>query len=201
MFKVGVTGNIGSGKTLICKMFASLGVPVFYADIEARRLMETDKTLKLNILELLGPESFIDGRLNSPFIAARIFQNNHLLHSMNALVHPRVQEEITSWFSKLPQYVVYAIEEAALLVESGGYRSLDHLIVVTAPEDVRFKRVLKRDNSSLEAVHKRNKAQMNESEKIILADSIIVNDGSMLLLPQIWKLHEKLSQLGTIAHS
>ncbi len=201
MFKVGVTGNIGSGKTLICQMFASLGVPIFNADNEARRLMNSDPELQKDICRLLGPESFIDGRLNAPYISSIIFQNNRLLQSLNVLVHPRIQKEAASWFSMLPGQIGYAIEEAALLIESGGYLLMDYIIVVTAPQEVRFERLMKRDDTSLEAVLKRNNAQMKESQKIILADSIIVNDGSMLLLPQVLKLHEKLSQLGAISPS
>lgn len=201
MFKVGITGNIGSGKTLICEVFASLGVPIFNADLEARKLMNTDPGLQKDIISLLGPESFIDGHLNAPYISSLVFQNKHLLQSLNALVHPCVQDAAVSWFNMLPGFNPYAIEEAALLFESGSYRLLDYIIVVTAPQELRFERVLKREDTSLEAVIKRNNTQMNESQKIILADSIIVNDGSMLLLPQILKLHEKLSQLGTISPS
>lgn len=195
MLKVGVTGNIGSGKSLVCAVFASLGVPIFNADLEARKLMETNPELRKSILNLLGPDSYQGGQLNRPYIASRIFRDKELLNSVNELVHPLVQQEARQWFNSLPKEVPYALQEAALLIESGSYKLLDHLILITAPQKIRLTRVERRDQSSSTMILERMNAQMNEDKKIILANSIIVNDGSILLLPQIQKIHEKLSQI------
>ena len=138
MLKVGVTGNIGSGKTTVCRMFESLGVPVIYADQVGRDLLEQDKTLRQEIVLLLGEQSYHEEKADRAFIAAQVFGHPERLAALNELIHPRVQQSVQIWFDSLPKETPYAIEEAALLIESGGYRLLDRLILVSAPEPIRI---------------------------------------------------------------
>lgn len=194
MLKVGVTGNIGSGKSTVCSIFESLGIPVWYADQEARKLMTYDAQLRSCIAELLGNEAYKGETLNKDFIARSIFSKPELRKELDQLVHPSVQKAVNRWFNSLPPKTEYAIEEAALLIESGGYHQLDILIVVTAPIDLRIHRILRRDNRPIDLVIQQVKSQMPEKDKMALADYIIVNDGSQLLIPQVMGIHLDLQR-------
>ena len=192
MLKIGVTGGIGSGKTTVCKIFASIGVPVYYADYHAKRLMSYNKSLKSAIKDLLGIEVYHpNGRLNRKKVANKIFNDKNLLTGINQLVHPAVKHDADQWFSQ--QKGKYGLYEAALLVENESYKDMDQLIVVTAPEATRIARVVKRDKSNIELVKKRIKNQLPESKKIAVADYIIDNGGSLSLIPQIIELHRVFS--------
>ena len=194
MIKVGITGGIGSGKTTVCKIFESLGVPVYYADDRAKKIMTSDKRLKADLIHLLGEECYFkNGRLNRKFIGSRVFKNKSLLKKLNKLVHPAVLKDGELWYSK--QKGVMAIKEAALLIESGSYLSLDKLIVVTAPEKVRLQRVMERDNLSLEAVKEKMKNQLTDDEFLKYADFRIINDGKKLLIPQVRKIYNAIRKL------
>lgn len=191
MIKVGITGGIGSGKTTVCKIFESLGVPVYYADERAKKIMTSDKTLKEGIIHLLGEESYFkNGRLNRKFIGSKVFKNKSLLNKLNKLVHPAVLKDGENWFKK--QKGVMALKEAALLIESGSYLSLDKLIVVTAPEKVRIQRVMERDKLSMEAVSQKMKNQLTDDEFLKYADFSIINDGKKLLIPQVRKIYKHI---------
>jgi dephospho-CoA kinase len=191
MIKVGITGGIGSGKTTVCKLFETLDIPVYYADDRAKKLMTSDKKVKLAIINLFGAEAYYrNGRLNRPFISAHVFKNKPLLKKLNAIVHPAVQEDGDRWFAE--QHTRFALKEAALLIESGSYKSMDKLIVVTCPLDIRVSRVVERDGFTKEAVLKRINNQLPEEEKVKFADFIIVNDGKKALIPQVLKVYKKL---------
>lgn len=195
MIKVGITGGIGSGKTTVCKMFELLGVPIYYADDRAKRLMTSNKPLKKAIKDLLGKEAYYgNGRLNRPHVANRIFSDINLLTKLNGLVHPAVGQDYISW-CKNHTNAIYTIKEAALLIESGSYKQLDHLIVVTAPESVRIQRVMIRDKSNEKLVKARIRNQISEADKIELADHIIDNGGGKSLIKQIISIHKHLSAL------
>ncbi|HRW74863.1 MAG: dephospho-CoA kinase [Lewinellaceae bacterium] len=194
MLKVGVTGNIGSGKTTVCRMFESLGVPVIYADQVGRDLLEQDKTLRQEIVLLLGEQSYHEEKADRAFIAAQVFGHPERLAALNELIHPRVQQSVQIWFDSLPKETPYAIEEAALLIESGGYRLLDRLILVSAPEPIRIQRVMDRDGVLRHQVLSRMKHQLDEESKRLFCDFVIDNDGDALLLPQVWHLHQILSR-------
>lgn len=194
MLKVGVTGNIGSGKTTVCRMFESLGVPVIYADQVGRELLEQDVTLRQEIVLLLGEQSYHEEKADRAFIAAQVFGHPERLAALNDLIHPRVQQSVQTWFDSLPKDTLYAIEEAALLIESGGYRLLDRLILVSAPEAVRIQRVMDRDGVLRHQVLSRMKHQIDEESKRLFCDYVIDNDGDALLLPQVWNLHQILSR-------
>lgn len=197
MLKVGITGGIGSGKTTVCKIFEALGIPVYYADDRAKSLMQTVPELITAIKNLFGSEAYDpDGSLNRQYIASIAFNDPDKLQKLNRLVHPVVLKDGLSWhFSQ--SNVPYTIKEAALLIESGSYRQLDKLIVVTAPVEIRIRRVMVRDKVSENAVLERIHHQMPEEEKTKLADFVIVNDGTRSIVRQVWQIHRKLSLYST----
>jgi dephospho-CoA kinase len=191
MLKVAITGGIGSGKTMVCAVFEKLGIPVFYADLEARRLMDNDVSLKEEIVKYVGIGIFDDNfKLNRSKLAAIIFNNKEALSTINGLVHPVVRNEFNRWTDK--QSAPYVIEEAALIFESGLATNFDKIITVSAPVNVRIERVMKRDKVTREGVIERINNQMDEGIKLKQSDFIIVNDGKEMLLPQIINIHKKL---------
>ncbi len=194
MIRVGITGGIGSGKTTVCKLFEKMDAPVYYADQEAKRLMNSDKDLKQKIKNLLGEAAYHpNGRLNTKYVASIVFSNKKKLESLNAIVHPAVALDSKKWFDK--QKKKYAIKEAALLVENASYKQLDFLIVVTAPVEMRIKRVVKRDKSDYNQVKLRIANQLPEIQKKKVADFIIDNSGDVSLISQVWKIHRKLMEM------
>ena len=192
---MGVTGNIGSGKSTVCKIFEALGVPVIYADQVGRKLLETDQKLQNDIVRLLGSESYRNEEPDRAYIASRVFSDPALLDKLNQLVHPLVQKEVQDWFGKQDPFHPYAIEEAALLIESRGYKQLDRLILVTAPESLRIHRVMKRDGVTMDKVKERIVHQMPEYQKRMFCDYLIVNDSEQLLIPQVVEIHQKLMEI------
>lgn len=192
--RIGITGGIGSGKTTVCNIFETFGIPVYYADQNAKKLMNSNPYVKKSIKNILGNSAFYkNGQPNKAFIASKIFSDKNLLSQINQIIHPAVQREAERWAEQFNKSIIpYVLNEAALLVENGGYRSLDALIVVTCPEDIRIKRVMKRDSISHAEVMKRIKNQLPEEEKIKVADYLIINDGNLPLIPQIWAIHQKI---------
>jgi len=194
VIKVGITGGIGSGKSTVCAIFERLGTPVYYTDIRAKQLMQDDTHLVMEIKNLFGSEAYtFDGELNKAYLANIVFDNEVKLLQLNELVHPAVKRDYESWAKILAnnQYP-YCIKEAALLVETGSYKDLDKLIVVTAPLEDRISRVMARDQSTREMVLKRIAAQIPEEEKIAVADYVIVNDKIMDLMPNVTAIHTQL---------
>lgn len=191
--KVGITGGIGSGKTLVCKIFEYLGVPVFYADDEAKRIMVEDKDVKARLISLLCKPAYRGPDLDTAYIASKIFRDENLLKKMNAIVHPAVHEAFIDWANRQGD-VPYVIEEAALIFESGAADRLDAIVEVYASEDTRIRRVCERDGVDETMVRNRMQHQMDEEEKRTLADHVILNDENDLLLPQIVELHNTLNK-------
>jgi len=187
--KIGITGGIGSGKTFLTKLFKALGVPVYNADEEAKRLMNSDARIKKQLIELFGAATYKDGKLDRTFLAAIVFSDKEKLELLNSIVHPIVIQEAKDWAER--QTSRYSLKEAALLFESGSYKELDYTILVTAPMDVRIQRVIKRDGVTEQQVRERISKQLSDEEKLLLADFVIVNDGITPLLPQVWTLHQK----------
>ncbi len=190
--QIGITGGIGSGKSLICKIFNCLGIPSYDADSRAKRLMTTDGILVEAIKKEFGSLSYqSDGELNRAFIRSIVFNNEEKLKALNALVHPRVAFDYNHWVEE-HAHGPYVIREAALLFESGSAKLQDHVIVVSAPETLRIARVLKRDPQRTEReVQKIMGNQMSEVEKIERADFVIMNDDTQLVIPQVLKLHQE----------
>ena len=197
MLKVGITGGIGSGKTTVCQIFEKLGVPVYYADQRAKELMEDDSQLRAEIKQEFGDDIYdAEGKLDRKKLAEIVFNNEEKLLKLNGMVHPAVFRDNQSWNEVLAKKgYPYTIKEAALLVETGSYRTLDKLIVVSAPEEDRIKRVMARDGSTEEQVLARIKAQMPEEQKVKYADYIIYNDRIMDLVPEVTKIHIDLLNL------
>lgn len=195
MHHLGITGGIGSGKTTVCKIFETLGIPIYYADERAKHLMSHDPELMAGIVDLFGPEAYLEPQvLNRAHIAKVAFNDKIKLNQLNALVHPAVGRDGLAW-QAAQQNVPYTLKEAALLYESGSYRSLDKIIVVTAPLELRIERVMARDGAKREDVEARIAKQMPEAEKVKLADFVVHNDGQQALIPQVLAIHRHFSTL------
>lgn len=195
MKKIGITGGIGSGKTTVCKIFESLDIPVYYADKEAKKIMASNLSVKKQIKDLIGEEAFFkNGKPDRNYIASKIFTDKELLAKINEIVHPAVQLDADRWFEMMKNENIskYCLKEAALMVETGSYKSLHAMIVVTCPEDIRIHRVMKRDKLKFEDVMRKVRNQIPEEDKVKLADFVIVNDGKTSLIPQVWAIHHKL---------
>jgi dephospho-CoA kinase len=193
--RVGITGGIGSGKSTVCRIFANgLGIPVFYADIWAKQLLQADPALKAGVQAIFGPEAYgLTGAYNRPFVAQQAFADPQKLAALNALVHPAVEAKSLEWHQEMAQTgAPYTLKEAALMMESGSHRHLDFLIVVTAPEELRIQRVVARDGIQEEQVLARMKAQLPEADKVAAADFVIVNDGERQLIPQVLEAHRAI---------
>jgi dephospho-CoA kinase len=195
MLKVGVTGGIGSGKSTVCKIFEELGVPVYYADDRAKYLMQHEHYLIDQIKKNFGDEVYENGKLNRTLLAEKVFNNKPKLDLLNSLVHPAVFRDTERWIDEQEaKGVRYGIKEAALLVETGSYKTLDKLIVVTAPIHMRVNRVSQRDNVSLDTVMLRVRNQLPDEEKIKFADFVIVNDRDINHLhQQVLQINEQLN--------
>jgi dephospho-CoA kinase len=188
---IGLTGGIGSGKTTVARVFMSEGIPVFDADAEAIALYASDEALLTEVVALFGNDILLDdGTLNRRALAARVFNEAEALKKLNALVHPRVATKFAQWKKLQPSS--YVLREAAILFESGSNTDCDAVIVVTAPENVRIRRVMDRNGISEDEVRARMMRQWSEEELIKRADAIIVNDDTKLILPQIAQVKKKL---------
>lgn len=190
MLKVGITGGIGSGKSVVCQVFQTLGIPVFNADLAARELMETDATLITNIKNALGADSYTGNTPNREKIAAIVFENADKLKALNALVHPAVLQYGAQWMKA--QTSPYTIKEAAIFFESGSYKEMNVMIGVYAPKDIRIQRALQRNKTTEADIIKRMSNQMDEEEKMKRCDYVITNDGNTAIIPQIIELHKAL---------
>jgi dephospho-CoA kinase len=189
--KIGVTGGIGAGKSVVCRIFKVLGAPVYDADIQARWLMNHNKLLKSQLRELLGQDAYLeDGMLNRPLLSKLVFSQPDLLQKVNDLVHPAVGGDFADWLSR--QNNPYVVKEAALLFESGSYKALDFLITVTAPVELRIARVLHRDpQRSREQILEIIGRQWPEEEKIKRSHAVVANDETRLMVPEILALHQR----------
>jgi dephospho-CoA kinase len=195
MLKIGITGNIGSGKTTVSKMFEVLGIPVFYADAAAKNIMTADPVLIADIKKTFGDAAYLaDGNLDRKYIANIVFNDDKELAKLNALTHPAVFRAFDTWVADIKN-VPYVIKEAALLFESTSYKMCDYSLLVTAPLELRIDRVTKRDHITRTEVEAREAKQFTEAKKRELADYIIENDESKLLIPQVLELHEQFLQL------
>lgn len=189
--QIGITGGIGSGKSLVCKIFACLGVPIYDADSRAKSIMTTDGILVEQIKQEFGNLSYYeDGTLNREYLSATVFNDTNKLGKLNELVHPKVKEDTVKWVNENKDHP-YLLREAALLFESGAYKLMDKIIVVTASETLRIRRALSRDSNRTEQeVMSIIRNQMPEKDKISKADFVIKNDESELITPQVLKLHQ-----------
>ncbi len=187
--RIGITGGIGSGKTVVTRIFAALGVPVYDADSRAKWIMSHDPALKENLLRAFGPQTYTSGGgLNRTYLASSVFHDPGKVTLLNRLVHPRVGADFIRW-TEAHSHFPYLLKEAALLFESGSYRELDKVSAVYAPLALRTRRVLRRDPHRTEAdVAAIMARQMNEEEKQSRADYVVHNDGQQLLITQVLEL-------------
>jgi len=192
MLKIGITGGIGSGKTTVCRIFETLGIPVFYADTVAKQIMVTDPILVAGVKQAFGEDSYLaDGTLNNKHIAGIVFNNALELEQLNSLVHPAVFRAFDSWIEQVPDTVPYTLKEAALLFESDSYKMCDQTVLVIAPLETRLQRVMVRDGVSEAQVRARMDKQLSDEQKMKLADHLIYNNETDSLIAQVLKLHQQ----------
>lgn len=197
MLRIGITGGIGSGKSVVARVFAALGVPVYDSDSRAKLVMATDLVLRAQLQEAFGAEAYdATGQLNRPYLARVAFNDAAQLARLNALVHPRVGEDFAAWSAtQAAAGQPYILKEAALLYESGAYKGLDAIITVFAPAEVRAARVLRRDSHRSAAdVQAIMSKQLSEEEKLARAEHVVYNDDSQLVLPQVLALDAAFRQ-------
>jgi dephospho-CoA kinase len=188
MIKVGLTGGIGSGKSLICEIFSRLKVPIYYADINAGILTETDPFIRRELMDLFGDEIYVNNTLNKNLMSARIFHDRSLLKEVNKIIHPKVTANFKEWCTRHDGYP-YVIEESAILFESNAYRAFDVYITVSTPKKLRMQRIMKRKNMTIEKARAIMRNQLPEQDKINLSHHVIINDGTKLVIPQVLNLH------------
>ncbi|MEM8528377.1 MAG: dephospho-CoA kinase [Bacteroidota bacterium] len=190
--KIGITGGIGSGKTTVCKIFETLGIPIYYADDRAKQLMTESEELKAQIVEHFGVATYNEaGKINRAHLANIVFNNPDKLLLLNSLVHPAVHQDAEEWHHA-QKNAPYTIKEAALLFESGSFRQLDKIICVYAPESARLQRVMQRDDVKEAQVLARMNKQLSDFDKIQLSDFVITNNQQQFLIQQVLKIHQTL---------
>ena len=190
--KIGITGGIGVGKSVVTKIFKVLGIPTYDADKEAKDIMIKNDAVRDALISAFGSEVYFeDGTLNREWLGKRVFSNSVELKKLNAIVHPAVIQDADDWANS--QTSTYSVKEAALLFESGSYKKLDINILVVSPLELRIKRVMERDRVDREEVLRRISKQMPEEEKQKLADYLIYNDDEHSLIDQVIDLHQKFN--------
>jgi dephospho-CoA kinase len=190
LIKVGVTGGIGAGKSLICSILERIGYPVFYSDIEAKKIITSNPQVRTDLIELFGIQIFKNGQLDRNLLASLLFSDSTFIEKINSIVHPKVREEFENW--ALSQDSPLVFNEAAILFETGSYKNFDATILVTAPLEIRLNRVMNRDNSIKADVQKRIDNQWSDEQKAILSTYRIQNNGIQSVLDQ---LDEVLNEL------
>jgi dephospho-CoA kinase len=193
MLKVGITGGIGSGKTIVSRVFSVLGVPVYNADLSARKIMNADKNVKEKLAGSFGDNILKDGIPDRQALAQIVFNDPDALRRINEIIHPAVKSDFIYWVER-HRHVPYIVKEAAILFESGAYTELDTVILVTAPEEIRIKRIMKRDGDSVANIRKRMANQWTDETKALKSGFIIENDNTSSVLPVILDMHSKFSK-------
>jgi dephospho-CoA kinase len=190
---VGLTGGIGSGKSTVARTFEKLGAPIYIADLESKKILDSDPMAIEEIKELLGEQSYevaVDGSLiaNRPFIASKVFQNKELLERLNTILHPKVRAHFEEWCAN--QSFHYVVYEAAILLESGGATICDYIVLVTAPLKDRIARVMKRDQITEVEVRERLQNQWSDQQRLEKSDFLIINDDLELIHNYVNYIHE-----------
>ncbi len=192
MIRIGLTGGIGSGKSLISNVFKLLGAYVYNTDIAAKNIYHTNADLKQKLINYFGQDVYLEtGKINRQFLSKQIFNDKKKLELLNNWVHPLVQQDFENQ-QELHKNSPYIVKESAILIESGAYRNVDKIIVVTAPKPVRIERVCRRDNTSQQEVERRIKNQLDDNERLKYAHFVVENDDKKLVIPQVLNIHNKL---------
>ena len=190
MMVIGLTGGMGSGKTTVAGFFKDLGVPVYIADLEARRLMNEAPEVREKITALFGDKAYSNNILDRKYISSQVFMDKQRLEALNGIVHPAVRQDFIHW--KKNQQAPYVLYEAAILFEQGGDRNCDYVILVTADRETRIARIKKRDQATLEDIEARMTHQWSDEKKLLLADFVIKNEDLNLTAQKVKEIHEKL---------
>lgn len=188
--RVGLTGGIGSGKSVVARIFEAIGVPVYYADDAAKRIQNTDPVVREKILSLFGAQAYTAEGMNRKFISSVVFSDAAMLEQLNQIVHPATLKDAEQWLAS--QTAPYAVKEAALIFESGAHHDLDLVIGVSAPMAMRITRTIARDGITEEEVKKRMSKQISDTIKMKLCDWVVYNDEKQLLIPQVLTIHQHL---------
>lgn len=191
MLTVGLTGGIGSGKSTIAKIFETLGIPVFNSDIEAKKLLSSNKAV-IQLVHTEFPSVFESNQLNKKKLAQLVFSNPAALGRLNLIIHPTVKKVFQQWVIR-NNTAPFVIKEAAILVESGLFKTLDILILVKAPKQLRIKRVMARDGASEKEVQQRINNQFSDDDKIPFSNFIITNDEETLVVPQVLAIFKQIT--------
>lgn len=193
MISIGVTGGIGSGKTVVCQILEHLGYPVFYSDEVAKENMLNNLDLINAIVQTFGEKAYIDKQLNRNYLASEIFSKPVLKEKLNALVHPTVFQSFEQWREQQQASIIF--NESALLFETGSYKRFDYVWLIVADRETRTKRIQKRDGSSYEEIQQKINNQLSDEEKMRLTKFLIHNSENDALLPQILALLENLNKV------
>ena len=180
---IGVTGGIGSGKSIVGLILSTMGYPVYYSDQEAKWVMNNDTELRKELIAVFGEETYLDNELNRPFLAEKIFTSPELKEKINQIVHPIVRKRFSDFVSNSNSPLVF--NEAAILFETGGYKDFDATILVVADKEIRIQRVMQRDNATREQVAARMNNQWSDEQKVKLANHVIYNNNTDLIVPQV----------------
>lgn len=191
--KIGITGGIGSGKSVVSRLLEIMGVPVYISDIESKRITRTDEYILRELSTLIGEEILVDGELNRSLLATYLFGHPDHTLAVNAIIHPRVKDDFRKWAAWRDAHKIVGIE-SAILVEAGFKEEVDFVVMVYAPLQVRVERTVLRDGALREQVMRRIESQMNDEEKREHADLLVVNDGETPLIPQVLNLISLLSK-------
>lgn len=191
MYKVGVTGGIGSGKSVVCDMLRERGVAVYCSDLRAKELMASDLKLREALTERFGAECFAEGELNRGYLASRVFADKAELEALNAIVHPRVLEDFEAWAEA--QEGAYVVLESAILFESGFDSKVDVAVAVMAPDELRIERTMQRDGVTKEQVEERMRNQLSDDERCARSKYAVVNIELDELEEDVEQLHRRLS--------
>lgn len=194
--KVGLTGGIGSGKSLVAEVFARLGVPVYSADERGRWLLDHDEQVRNEVNRLFGNSIYVNNELDRKQVAGIVFANKGKLDDLNAIIHPAVAKDFSVWI-RGHEGARYVLKETAILFETGLFEQTDRTILVTAPKGLRSERVMKRDHVSEDNVRARMANQWEDEQKMELADLIIDNSGKQMVVPQVLRIHEELILLNS----
>jgi dephospho-CoA kinase len=194
MLKVGLTGNIGSGKSLVSEIFSIIGVPVYTADQESKKFL-SDAVVKEKIHSLFGDKILsVSGEIDRGSLAAIVFSDAKSLAALDSILHPLVIQDFTHWCETFLEYP-YIIQEAAVIIESGVAGIFDRIIHVSCPKEIAIERVMKRDGTDGNSVLQRMQFQMEDAEKVKRSDFVINNDGSEMIIPQVLSIHQQLSEI------
>lgn len=186
---IGVTGGIGSGKSMVCRLFECLDIPVYYADSRAKWLTNHNSEIRERVVALLGPDAYEpEGRYNTVFVSSKVFKNEALLKDLNAIIHPVVLRDTQEWV-KQHSGLPYVVKEAAIMGRAGQANVVDYVVVVQAPAEIRVKRILQRDQRTEQEIRAIIARQVSDASRLDIADYVVNNDDSSALIPQVLELH------------